>query len=89
MGGGMPAVKWIYTDPDFLEKYPFQKTALDAIATGKAVPVISQSTRMVEIIGEFSSSAMVGELTIDQAVNRANEDLNEIVEGDPLVEMQK
>lgn len=88
MGGGMPAVKWVYTDSEFIEKYPFQKTALDAIATGKAVPVISQSTRMVEIIGEFSSSAMVGELSIPQATERANEELAEIVEGDPLVEMQ-
>lgn len=89
MGGGMPAVKWIYDDPEFIEKYPFQKTALAAIATGKAVPVISQSTRMVEIIGEFSSSAMVGELTIPEATRRANGELGKIVEGDPLVEMQK
>lgn len=89
MGGGMPAVKWIYDDPEFINKYPFQKTAFDAIATGKAVPVISQSTRMVEIIGEYSSSAMVGGLTIADAARRANAELQEIVDGDPLVEMQK
>jgi hypothetical protein len=32
---------------------------------------------------------MVGELTIDEATAEANEELNEIVEDDPLVEMQK
>ena len=75
--------------PEFLEKYKFQKYAGDIIATGVPVPIIAQSTRMVEIIGEYSSSAMVGDLTIEEALKRANEELNEIIEGDPLVEMQK
>lgn len=89
MGGGMPAVKWIYDEPEFLEKYNFQKYASDIIATGTAVPIISQSTRMVEIIGEYASSAIIGDLSIEEAVKSANEELNEIIDGDPLVEMQK
>ena len=89
MGGGMPTVKWIYEDPEFLEKYEFQKYAADIIASGKEVPVISQSTRMVEIIGENSSSAMVGDISIEEALKRADVELNEIIADDPLVEMQK
>ena len=89
MGGGMPAVNWIYDDQDFLEKYEFQKYARDIIASGLEVPVISQSTNMVEIIGEHSARAMIGELSIEEALKRANKELNEIVVDDPLVELQK
>ncbi|MBD3307179.1 extracellular solute-binding protein [candidate division KSB3 bacterium] len=89
MGGGMPAVKWIYDDPEFLDKYTFQKHAGEIIATGTPVPVISQSTRMVEIIGEYASSALIGDMSIEEALQMANEELNEIIDGDPLVEMQK
>jgi ABC-type glycerol-3-phosphate transport system substrate-binding protein len=89
MGGGMPCAKWIYEDEEFLDKYEFQRRAQEVIATAKALPVISQSTRMVEIVGEYSSSAMIGDLTIDEALRRANKELNEIIKDDPLVEMQK
>jgi ABC-type glycerol-3-phosphate transport system substrate-binding protein len=89
MGGGMPCAKWVYNDKEFLNKYKFQKSAGVVIANATALPVISQSTRMVEIIGDFSSRALIGELSIDEALKRANAQLNEIVEGDPLVEMQK
>lgn len=89
MGGGMPAVNWIYDDKDFLEKYEFQKYARDIIASGLEVPVISQSTNMVEIIGMNSARAMVGELSIEEALKRANKELDEIVADDPLVELQK
>jgi ABC-type glycerol-3-phosphate transport system substrate-binding protein len=89
MGGGMPCAKWIYEDEEFLDKYEFQRRAQEVIATAKALPVISQSTRMVEIVGEYSSSAMIGDLAIDEALRRANKELNEIIKDDPLVEMQK
>ena len=89
MGGSMPTAKWIYTDPEFLEKYPFQRRAGDVISTATALPIISQSTRMVEIVGENASMAMIGDITIEQAAERIAKGLDEIVEGDPLVEMQK
>lgn len=89
MGGGMPCAKWVYGDQEFTNKYKFQKIAGTVIANAVALPVISQSTRMVEIIGEYSSRALIGEMSIDEALKRANAELNEIVEGDPLVEMQK
>lgn len=85
----MPTAKWIYTDSEFLEKYPFQRRAGDVIATATALPIISQSTRMVEIVGENASIAMIGDITIEQAAERIAKQLDEIVEGDPLVEMQK
>jgi ABC-type glycerol-3-phosphate transport system substrate-binding protein len=88
MGGGMPCAKWVYEDQDFLNKYKFQKSAGAVIAGAVALPVISQSTRMVEIIGEYSSRALVGELSIDEALKKANDELNQIVDGDPLVKMQ-
>lgn len=89
IGGGMPSAKWVYEDEEFLEKYPYQKGAGEMIALDKALPVISQSTRMIEIIGEYSSSALIGEISIEEAVEEANKDLNEIIEGDPLIEMQR
>ena len=89
MNGGMPTAKWLYDDPEFLEKYKYQKRAKEIFNTAKPVPIISQSTRMVEIIGENSSSAIVGDISIEEALKRANKELNEIVVDDPLVEMQK
>ena len=89
MGGGMPCAKWVYTDGEFLDKYPFQKSAGDVIMTAKALPIVSQSPRMVEIVGEYSSSAVIGDLTVADALKLADKELNEIIEGDPLVEMQK
>jgi ABC-type glycerol-3-phosphate transport system substrate-binding protein len=89
MGGGMPTVKWVYSDPEFLAKYPFQKNVAEVIARAKALPIISQSTRMVEIVGENVSTAMIGDMSLEQAAKKINDELNEIVEGDPLVEMQK
>jgi ABC-type glycerol-3-phosphate transport system substrate-binding protein len=89
MGGGMPCAKWVYEEQDFLNKYKFQRSAGVVIANAKALPIVSQSTRMVEIVGENSSRALIGELSIDEALRNANAELNEIIEGDPLVEMQK
>jgi multiple sugar transport system substrate-binding protein len=89
MGGGMPTVKWVYNDPEFLAKYPFQKNVAEVIARAKALPIISQSTRMVEIVGENVSTAMIGDISLEQAAKKVASELDEIVEGDPLVEMQK
>ncbi len=89
MAGGMPSAKWIYKDPEFLKKYPYQKGAGETIAIDKAFPIISQSTRMIEIIGEYSSRALTGEMSIEDAVERANQELDKIIEGDPLIEMQR
>lgn len=89
ISGGMPSAKWLYEDADFLEKYPYQKGAGEMIAIDKAFPIISQSTHMIEIIGEYSSSAIIGEITIEEAVKEANKKLDEIIKGDPLVEMQQ
>ena len=44
---------------------------------------------MVEIVGENTSSYVAGEITIDDAVKNADRELNQIIDGDPLVEMQK
>ncbi|RLC17740.1 MAG: sugar ABC transporter substrate-binding protein [Deltaproteobacteria bacterium] len=89
MGGGMPAVKWVYDDTAFLAKYPFQKYAMEIIAKAKALPIISQSTRMVEVVGENVSTAIIGDMSLEQAAKKIANELDEIVEGDPLVEMQK
>ncbi len=89
MGGGMPAVKWVYDDAAFLAKYPFQKYAKEIIAKAKALPTISQSTRMVEVIGENVSTAIIGDISLEQAAKKIAAELDEIVEDDPLVEMQK
>lgn len=87
--GGMPTATWVYQDAEFLAKWPFQKAAYAAIATDKPVPVISQSTRMIEIVGEYSSQAVAGDITIEKAVEQMDKELNEIIKDDPLVKMQK
>ncbi len=89
MGGGMPTAKWVYQDAEFLAKWPFQKAAYESIRTAKPVPVVSQSTRMIEIVGEYASQAMIGDITIQQAVSLMDKELNEIIADDPLVKMQK
>mgnify|MGYP006304451325 CR=1 FL=1 len=46
-------------------------------------------TRGREIVGENVSVAMIGDISIEQAAQKIAAELDEIVEGDPLVEMQK
>ncbi len=89
MKGGMPTANWVYQDEEFLQKWPYQKTVLTAIATDKPVPIISQSTRMIEIVGEYASQAVAGDITIEKAVAQMDTELNDIIKGDPLVKMQK
>jgi ABC-type glycerol-3-phosphate transport system substrate-binding protein len=89
MDGGIPSVKWVYDEQDFLDKYPFQKGAGEVLATSKALPIISQSTRMVEIVGEYASRVMAGDISLDEAVELGNRELDEILEDDPLIEMQR
>jgi multiple sugar transport system substrate-binding protein len=89
MGGGMPTAKWVYDDKEFLDKYKFQNGVKNILKVSKALPVITQSTRMVEIVGENTSSYVANEISMDEAVTNADRELNEIIEGDPLVEMQK
>ncbi len=87
--GGMPTAKWVYQDEEFLQKWPFQKAAYSAIATDKPVPVITQSTRMIEIVGEYASQAVAGDITIEKAVEQMDKELNEIIKDDPLIKLQK
>jgi ABC-type glycerol-3-phosphate transport system substrate-binding protein len=89
MDGGIPTAKWVYNEQDFLEKYPFQKGAGEVLTTSKALPIISQSTRMVEIIGEYASRVMAGDISLNDAVELGNKELDEILEDDPLIEMQR
>ncbi len=89
MAGGMPTAKWVYEEQDFLKKWPFQKAAYQVIAIDKPVPVISQSTRMIEIIGEYASQSVAGDITVEKAVEQMDKELNEIIKDDPLVKMQK
>jgi len=44
---------------------------------------------MVEIVGENVSTAMIGDMSLGQAAQKIAQELDEIVEGDPLVKMQK
>ena len=44
---------------------------------------------MVEIVGENVSSAVIGDISIEEALKKADKELNSIIEGDPLVEMQR
>jgi len=86
MAGGMPTQGWIYDDPEFLKKYPWQKVGKKIIAQAKPLPIISRSTQMVEIIGENLSAAVIGELTPREALDRAARQLAELAEEDPMIQ---
>lgn len=85
MAGGMPCQEWIYRDKYFLEKYPFQKVGRQIIAMGTPQPIISQSTEMIEIVGEHLSAMVIGDLSPVEAMNKAAAKLNELSRKDPMV----
>lgn len=86
MQGSAVAQEWIYHDPEFLKKYPWQETTGKIIAQAKPFPIISRSTQMIEVIGENLSAAAIGELTPEQALNKAAKGLAEIAKEDPMIQ---
>jgi len=85
MGGGMPCQEWIYRDKYFIEKYPFQKVFREVIAMGTPQPIISQSTEMIEIVGENLSAMVIGDLPVVEAMNKAAKELDKLASKDPMV----
>jgi ABC-type glycerol-3-phosphate transport system substrate-binding protein len=85
MGGGMPCQEWIYRDKYFIEKYPFQAMCRQIIAMGTPQPIISQSTEMIEIVGENLSAMVIGDLSVVEAMNKAAKELDKLASKDPMV----
>lgn len=85
MGGGMPCQEWIYRDKYFIEKYPFQGMCRQIIAMGTPQPIISQSTEMIEIVGENLSAMVIGDLPVVEAMNKAAKELDKLASKDPMV----
>lgn len=85
MGGGMPCQEWIYRDKYFIEKYPFQAMCRQIIAMGTPQPIISQSTEMIEIVGENLSAMVIGDLSPVEAMNKAAAELDKLASKDPMV----
>jgi len=90
MIGAMPAQGWIYEDPAFLEKNPWQTYTGKMIAMQKSVPNVSRSTQVVEIIGENMSAYVIGEISsAREALDKAAKDLTKLIQGDPMLKFLK
>jgi ABC-type glycerol-3-phosphate transport system substrate-binding protein len=90
MLGALPSHSWIYEDPDFLEKYPWQKRVPEAMKMQKPLPRLSRSTTVVEIIGENIDSYLAGEIpSAKEALDKTAKDLTELIQGDPMLKYLK
>lgn len=89
MMGAMPAQGSIYEDPAFLKKNPWQSRTGEMIAMQKAVPNVSRSTEVVEIIGENMSAYVIGEISAKEALDKAAKDLTKLIQGDPMMKFLK
>jgi ABC-type glycerol-3-phosphate transport system substrate-binding protein len=84
MLGGQPVREDVFTDPEVLAEWPEVGTAHKMVAGAKPVPIICNSAQVPEAIALYVSEVLAGNQEIQEALDSMAEELNEIVEGDPL-----
>ncbi|HVJ42897.1 MAG TPA: extracellular solute-binding protein [Dongiaceae bacterium] len=74
--GHAPVSSDVYTDADVLKKYPFYKSALDVVASGKSFPIFAYSAQYEDVLGTQLSQAAGGEIKSDAAIKAAVDGLD-------------
>ncbi|MQT15262.1 extracellular solute-binding protein [Segnochrobactrum spirostomi] len=77
--GHAPVRSDVYEDPAVLAKYPFYKTALDVVASGKSFPIFAYSAQYEDVLGAQLSLAAGGQATPDAALKAASDGLTQLL----------
>ncbi|QIB34580.1 extracellular solute-binding protein [Ancylobacter pratisalsi] len=79
MEGHAPVRSDVYTDPAVLAKYPFYKTALDVVASGKSFPIFAYSAQYEDVLGAQLSLAAGGQAKPEEALKAASDGLSQLL----------
>ena len=78
--GNPPTRRSVFTDPELLSKFPAYPAQLRSLETSKPRPRTPQWTEIENIFGIYLSRANSGEITAEEAMNSANDEIAKIVE---------
>ncbi|MCK0196103.1 extracellular solute-binding protein [Ancylobacter sp. 6x-1] len=77
--GHAPVRSDVYTDEAVLKKYPFYKTALDVVASGKSFPIFAYSAQYEDVLGAQLSLAAGGQAKPEDALKAAADGLTQLL----------
>lgn len=77
--GHAPVRSDVYTDEAVLKKYPFYKTGLDVVASGKAFPIFSYSAQYEDVLGAQLSLVAGGQAKPKDGLKAAADGLAELL----------
>jgi ABC-type glycerol-3-phosphate transport system substrate-binding protein len=77
--GHAPVRTDVYSDAAVLAKYPFYKTAVDVVSTGKSFPIFTYSAQYEDVLGTQLSLAAGGQATTDAALKAASDGLQQLL----------
>jgi ABC-type glycerol-3-phosphate transport system substrate-binding protein len=69
-GGSAPTRSDIFSDPDIMALYPYYDTVLDIMKTAVMLPIMPDSTPLMEIFGRELSEAVSGNKTAQEALDQ-------------------
>lgn len=79
MKGHAPVQSAVFEDKDVLAKYPFYKSALDVVASGKSFPIFAYSAQYEDVLGAQLSLAAGGDAKPEAALKAAAEGLEKLM----------
>ena len=77
--GNPPTRRSVFTDPELLAKFPAYPAQLRSLDTSKPRPRTPQWNEIENVFGIYLSQANSGELTAEEAMNAANDEIARIV----------
>ncbi len=77
--GGVPCRYSCLNDKEVLEKYPQYEDVCAALQNGKYRPIISNWSDYMEILGPHLNEIFQGKVTIDDGLNQAQSELEELM----------
>ncbi|MBS7539111.1 extracellular solute-binding protein [Ancylobacter lacus] len=77
--GHAPVRSDVYTDPAVLKKYPFYKTGLEVVASGKSFPIFAYSAQYEDVLGAQLSLAAGGQAKPEDALKAAADGLTQLL----------
>ncbi|WGD32150.1 extracellular solute-binding protein [Ancylobacter sp. WKF20] len=77
--GHAPVRSDVFEDAAVLKKYPFYKTGLDIVATGKSFPIFAYSAQYEDVLGTQLSLAAGGQAKPEDALKAAADGLTQLM----------
>ena len=80
--GGAPTRSDAFNNPEVIAKYPHYAALNEILATAKKFPVFTNTPQYVEVMGTELSKAVIGEKSIDDALETMNSELEALAKKD-------